>query len=926
MKNLSLLVTFTMIALCSAAQTTTANRDSLYQLLNTHPEEDSQRVKWLYGICYYEIKIDHEKTKKLATEALRISKAINFQKGIGWSQKYLGSYYRETGNYAEASRHAFEMLRAFEGTSNAKGWGQAYQFLGILNQEARNPDKAAMYHQKSIEVFQRANLKLDLSFAYNSLGALYIDLQQYDTALKYQFKSLALRQELKYEDHLFIYANIATTYVLKGDYDHALEYFRKELPRMQNSYNKSGAASAYLALGDLYQRMGDYPNAERFMVKAIDLVQGLRHHKILSEAYLKFTRLEKERKNYKQALAYQELSDQYKDSIFAEIKVKQMAELEARYQSEQKDQAIQSLRQQRQIQNLKQGYLFGSLLVLMVIFVVLFIVQRSHHKKVNALLDVQRALNNKLQDADKVKSKFFANISHEFRTPLTLILAPIDAKLASARLNPFDRKSFQLIRRNALRLLTLINQLLDLSKLDARKMELSVQSGDLEKFISILAASFDSLAERRGIQFQKQIQLDKKENWYDADKLEKIINNLLFNAIKFTPAGGTVTLQASTISSTDIEITVMDTGRGIPKDEQEYIFSPFYQSRYWEDEDQQGTGLGLSLVKELVKLYGGTLSLDSEVDKGTTLSMVLPSAKEQFPIEAIQRHIPSWHIVEGQFAANKFIEGQNTETDEVASSSQGTDSILIIEDSQDLREYIASLLKDDYSVLTAKDGEEGFVVAAEQMPSLILSDIMMPKLNGIELTEKIKTDERTSHIPVVLLTAKADESSKIEGLQTGADDYLAKPFSIAELKVRISNLIEQRKKLALLYRVTLAEPAALPTAEPSMDEKFLARVRRVVEAHMSDNSFGVEAMAQEVHLSRAQLFRKLKAIANVSPNEFINEMRLQKAAELIRLRVDGLTQISYQVGYNEQSYFAKRFRKKFGVTPSEYQAKHAITK
>jgi len=344
------------------------------------------------------------------------------------------------------------------------------------------------------------------------------------------------------------------------------------------------------------------------------------------------------------------------------------------------------------------------------------------------------------------------------------------------------------------------------------------------------------------------------------------------------------------------------------------VFQPFYQSRY-NDDPQNGTGLGLPLVKELVKLYGGTIELQSEVGKGTVITVVLPVTREKFDatiIEPLQQEIIETPIDEEDFGE-----------DELILQVPDGDSILIIEDSQELRSYMASLLTDRYTVFTASNGEEGFAQAAEHIPSLILSDVMMPKVSGIELTEKIKADERTSHIPIILLTAKADEDSKVQGLQTGADDYLAKPFSVVELKVRIDNLIEQRKKLATKYGQSLSIETQPAIKEPSTDDKFIAKVRQVVEENLGNNQFGVEQLASEVNLSRAQLFRKLKALSNFSPNEFINEIRLQKAAEMIRLRVDGLTQISYRVGYNEQSYFAKRFRKKFGVTPSEYQATHS---
>jgi DNA-binding response OmpR family regulator len=253
------------------------------------------------------------------------------------------------------------------------------------------------------------------------------------------------------------------------------------------------------------------------------------------------------------------------------------------------------------------------------------------------------------------------------------------------------------------------------------------------------------------------------------------------------------------------------------------------------------------------------------------------------------------------------------------------DTILIVEDNDDLRNFIASSLKNHFTTVTARNGEQGFFAAVEQIPDLVISDVMMPVMDGIMLTEKIKSDERTCHIPVVLLTAKADAASKIEGLLSGADDFLPKPFSTEELLTRVSNLINQRKRLAAKYSAGYTVPVTVPN-EPSLDDKFLTRARQIVMDNIGDSAFGVERMAHEIHLSRTQLFRKLKAISGMSPIEFINEIRLQKAAELILSKADTLTQIGYSVGFNEQSYFAKRFRKKFGVAPGEYSSQNISRK
>jgi DNA-binding response OmpR family regulator/nitrogen-specific signal transduction histidine kinase len=561
------------------------------------------------------------------------------------------------------------------------------------------------------------------------------------------------------------------------------------------------------------------------------------------------------------------------------------------------------------------------LFIVVLTSLIIYVLQRSHNRRIGSFLEIQRSLNLKLQETDQLKSKFFANISHEFRTPLSLILAPVEEKLLSPGLVSTDKESFTLIRRNATRLLSLINQLLDLSKLEVGKMELKVQKGDVKKFIGEVAASFDSWADQKEIRFIKYLKGDFSNGWYDGDKVEKIVINLLSNAFKFTPPGGTVELSVCNVSACEeLNLRVTDTGKGIAPEDLPNIFSPFYQSKYTADDGQPGTGLGLSLVHELVKIYGGNVSLESKINVGTEFSITLPVTENRFPpssfMEAQRGQDPARMLSSD---INKSASTDNSKL-EVETSIEKEDVILIVEDSDELRNFISHNLSYSFQTIVARNGEEGFTMAINHLPSLIVSDVMMPELDGLHFAEKIRSDERTCHIPIILLTAKADLESRLEGLETGADDYLSKPFSTAELRVRIKNLIEQRKKLAIKYRIRLNEPNPANYV-PSLDEKFLQKAKTIVEKNIGDASFGVEKMADEIHLSRAQLFRKLKAIAGISPNEFINDLRLEKAAALIEAKADILTQISYAVGYNEQSYFAKRFRKKFGVSPREYAAK-----
>jgi signal transduction histidine kinase/DNA-binding response OmpR family regulator len=895
--------------------------DSLYQELNSHPQQDTLRAYLLVSICYYEYTSDNEKNKRLAGEALALSKKLNYKKGIGMALKYHALYYWVNGNYEQATVYAIEMLKVFEGTSDHLGLSQAYNLLGLINHRGHNFEKAKAYYTKALKIREQAGLTKDVGYSYNSLGALCLDVSKHDEALTYFLKSLEIRKQVNDSDALSqTYGNLAGTYLIKKDYHTSLDYFQKAFDLLKNSTNKYRIADNYSALGEVYIHLKKYNQAEYCLLRSEALAKGMRHKEVLVETYKRLKLLETSRRRFKSAIAYLELKHAYEDSIYTEKKIKQIAEVETRYESKKKDKKIQALEQQDAFQDLRQRYLFSGLCALVVIFLGIFLLQRAHNKKIKSFLDIQKSLNQKLQETDQLKSRFFANISHEFRTPLTLILSPVEEKLSSNHLMESDRESFQLIRRNAKRLLTLINQLLDLSKLEAGKMELHVQKGSVEKFIDEVTISFEALADAKEIHFVKNINPSCFGSCYDADKLEKIISNILSNAFKFTPSGGTVALVVErTAASDDLTIRIADSGSGIAPEDQQHIFTPFYQSKYTADDGKPGTGLGLSLVEELVKLYGGTVLLESKLNVGTTVSITLPVAEGKFPASSF---VASTNNINASLQSHD----NNISIDAPTDSESGSDLkafqqdvILVVEDNEDLRRFISSTLSERFITLTAKDGEEGLAIAIHRIPSLIIADVMMPNLDGFGLAEKIKSDERTCHIPIVLLTAKADLESRITGLQTGADDYLAKPFSTAELNVRVTNLIEQRKRLAAKYTATLT--GAVTNREPSLDEKFLQRAKSIVEENIGNSGFGVEQMAREIYLSRAQLFRKLKAITGLSPKEFINDIRLQRAAALILAKADTVSQIGYSVGYNEQSYFAKRFRKKFGVAPSEYSSK-----
>lgn len=539
------------------------------------------------------------------------------------------------------------------------------------------------------------------------------------------------------------------------------------------------------------------------------------------------------------------------------------------------------------------------------------IVQRERLKSNLKLAKVEQEKEHfeleKAKEIDKMKSTFFANISHEFRTPLTLIKGPVQEMMEDFADHPKVKERMRLVERNADLVLKLINQLLDLAKLESGTLKVQKSMNDLNSLISVIIGSFSSLAYQKNIAITSEVPSKRYLVRFDKDKVETILINLINNAIKFTQDGN-IHVSASLDDKTKLILSVKDTGIGIPVDQQEKIFERFHQVS--DAHKEVGTGIGLSLVKELVALMGGSISLTSEIGKGSLFTIVLPieQARELTEQDSLQ-------------TVGMISNGKDEVLEE--STDNGQDHlphVLVVEDNADLRKFIIDSLGKEFYFLEAPDGKVGMEKAFEFVPDLILSDVMMPEMDGITMTKKLKSDTRTSHIPLILLTAKTSDESKLSGLGTGADDYLTKPFNKNELLLKIRNRIALQTKIREKIKLELLKES--PKVEvQSADEKFLLKVKESILSRLSDEQLSVESLAEEIGLSRSQLLRKITALTGVSVNELIRTFRLQKAAQLLEQNWAPVTQVAYEVGYSNLSYFSKMFKEQYGVLPSEYAAR-----
>ena len=534
----------------------------------------------------------------------------------------------------------------------------------------------------------------------------------------------------------------------------------------------------------------------------------------------------------------------------------------------------------------------------------------------------KEAERQRMRELDELKTKFYTHIAHEFRTPLTLISGVVDQMKADpAR---WLSSGHEIVRRNSDKILHLTNQLLDLSKLQAKSMPLKLIHDDVVLYTRYLVESFDSMASDKGIQLHFSSTPEEIFMDLDPDKYQDIVSNLLSNALKFTPEGGSVRVLLSLMAKTSgntLKLEVRDTGVGIALEDQPLIFNRYFQAGNHLDNGTPGSGLGLALTRELVRLMDGKIGLRSAPGKGTVFEVFLPVG-----CMAQKTPIPVWPETpkSRSAACEEPLPGR-----EAADSEKGALHLLLVEDNKDVIEYLQMLLKDHYAVHTAVNGVEGLEKALETIPDLIISDVMMPGLDGYALTQRLKEDLRTSHIPIILLTARADDDSRLAGLESGADAYLAKPFNRQELFVRIRKLIALRRRLHKRY-FRLADTGWTEDtgteAGGTREDAFIGQVRQILEAHLDDEQFGISSLCQTIAMSRSQLYRKFAALTDVTVNQFILNLRLEKARELLKTTDLNVSEVAYDTGVKNPSHFSRACSNRFGHAPSQLTSNPIISR
>ncbi len=527
-------------------------------------------------------------------------------------------------------------------------------------------------------------------------------------------------------------------------------------------------------------------------------------------------------------------------------------------------------------------------------------------------------ISDELQQATQAKVDFFTNISHEFRTPLTLILGYLEGIQAAGALGKEAKQDLGMVRKNALRLLRLVNQLMDFRKIESGKMVVRASENDLVLFVKEIVEAYRKMAEKRNIQLGFFSNEPSLPVWFDINMLDKVLFNLLSNAFKFTPATGGGKIQVAIVVDPNADkaiIKVEDNGRGMSEDHVQHAFEQFYQGTTYKS---KGTGLGLSLSKELVSLHGGSIQLWSERGKGSRFEVSLPMSHAHFRADQLFEE-KTEGISYDEFILH-FEEENLALPVELPTEKTADKVLLLIEDNDDLRHFLKKQFGKSYQIRTASDGNEGLDLAYSEVPDLIIADISMPGRDGLMLTKILKADLRTSHIPIILLTARNTMEQKIEGIKTGADAYVTKPFNLVFLSEIVKNLLQGRGDLRERFG-GVVQPGKIPVGIGDLDQQFLRKFETYIETHFADQNLTVEQLSEEFGLSRVQLFRKTKALLGDSPNDFIQHVRLKKAGQLLRESQLTVAEIAYQAGYSSPGYFATAFKGKYGCSPSEWREK-----
>ncbi|MBI9056310.1 MAG: tetratricopeptide repeat protein [Labilibaculum sp.] len=860
---------------------------------------------------YYRLGVNHryqhvyDSAKYYYKKALPYSHKNEDHYQIGRIYNELGVVCRKTDQNQEAINYFVSSINSTKYSNNLYGKAIAENGIGNIYLVQKEYKKALSYFKESLKYGISSDNSFHLELSYGNVGEAYMFLNETDSANYYIHKCLDLAKKRNYPMSQGIcYQLLGQVDMSLKNYSEAYSHFERSLNIQREIKDKRYLSAILIHHGTACAKLKRYKEAEKNLLEGRAIAEKIHSLDNLILCNQTLYNVYSETERYKEACNSLLQTKIYTDSLYNSETSQVLNDLEFKYQSEKKTQQIELLNTRNQLigeSKKMQRNQFGVLLLLFGGLAAFFYYRYQNKQRVT----------RELQSISKMKSKFFSSISHEFRTPLTLIKGPVEKQLRKSESDD-DRNDLSLILRNSDRLLSLVDQLLSLSKIDAGQFKISAQEGDLATILKGISNSFSYQASEKNINYQLEVN-DSGKVWFDRNIVEIIITNLLSNAFKFVPGNGEVQLNVIAYSD-HLKIAVRNSGCTLTNEELSHIFDRFYRAG---ENETQGTGIGLSLVKELCTLYRAPIKVSCSNSQIIEFSLVLPTTKEHFKSSEISL-VP---IV--QEPVQEIIEAPNNKEVETEKKLADLPVLLIVEDNPDMRKYIKTYFVHKYKVLEAEDGEIGIKMAFDYIPDLIISDVMMPNISGVELCTSLKSDHKTNHIPIILLTAKVGDDNELDGLNSGADDYIVKPFNAQALLVKVERLISTRKELQEKYQKELViNPLNL--VFESEEEKFATCLQEVLEKHLPDPEFSVDQFCELTVMSRTQLHRKLKALTGLSATAFIRTQRVKLASELLLRPEISISEVCYSTGFNDTSYFSKCFKEIQGCTPSEYMKEHTV--
>lgn len=854
--------------------------------------------------------------------ALEIAQKSNNIKGIISAYSTIGDYLRDIQhNHKLALQYYQRTLEMYQSKNIPWGVAEAMLEIGLVYKEMNNDSLAIYYLEEAGKIIKPMEDDYTMARIQSAIGEIYLNSRDYKKALDLLLEA---EQTITCRDCMFsllhtIIIDLGQVYTELQEPSKAYAYFKQSFDIADSANDSQLRASSLICLADWFSERQNTAEAEKLYLRAGENARtsGSLNLQIISKRKLRDFYSEVGRfgpaYSYQMELARLEDSLQVRNETNNLARLENLFELENLRMQKEVDRAVADAKIERNV--LLRNFFIAGFILMTFLGIYLFISfrrKKQDNKRLAEQKEQIEKMSEKMHEVDEMKLEFFTNISHELRTPLTLITGLAEQLITTDTDRENLQNKLKTIHKNAARLHLLVNQILDIRKLDNGSSTIQLVKDDLVNYIAGVISNFNELAGRKEIELVFVSAMNKLIVNYDFDKLEKILSNLISNAINFCTEKDTVKVSLYTRSGTGLQciLEVEDTGQGIPADQLKFIFQPFYQA----SNAQGGSGLGLALVRELVRVLNGQIDVESKLNKGTRITLRLPveTTEENQPVQEVEDAAGGKAPAEklSSVAIQQPVSERNGEI-------QDERWLLIVEDNQDLQDFITDIMSDEFKILNALDGENGAELAFKHIPDIIICDIMMPGMNGIELCEKLKNTPCTSHIPILMLTAKTDQESMLKSFRTGADDYIIKPFSATILKTRVKNLVDQRRKLMLKFsQQFMIAPAEIVL--PDADKLFLEKIIRVIEENMAESTLDIDFLASEMNISRTQLYRKLKALTDLSGNQFIRTIRLKRAAQLLSGNQLSIAEVMQETGFSNYSHFNTCFREQFNKSPKEY--------